>query len=78
MKKDERKREKEEGNRGNLAFRPIMERLIGKALESSEGTSSMHRSVKEVIKPYEVREQRYKRLKIYKSAAILKNSPHIG
>ena len=38
----ERKKEKEEENRGgNLAFRPIMERLIGKGLEGSEGTSSI-------------------------------------
>ena len=36
----ERKEEKEE-NWGNLAFRPIMEWLIGKGLESSEGTSSI-------------------------------------
>ena len=37
----ERKKEKEEENRGNQAFRPIMERLIGKGLERSEGTSSI-------------------------------------
>ena len=36
------KKEKEsEENRGNQAFRPIMERLIGKGLERSEGTSSI-------------------------------------
>ena len=41
-RKKERKKEKEsEENRGNLAFRPIMERLIGKGLEGSEGTSSI-------------------------------------
>ena len=41
-RKKERKKEKEsEENRGNQAFRPIMERLIGKGLESSEGTSSI-------------------------------------
>ena len=40
--KVERKKEKEdEENRGNQAFRPITERLIGKGLESSEGTSSI-------------------------------------
>ena len=40
--KVERKKEKEsEKNQGNQAFRPIMERLIGKGLESSEGTSSI-------------------------------------
>ena len=39
--KEERKKEKEEENWGNLAFRPIMELLIGKGLESSEGTSSI-------------------------------------
>ena len=40
---DERKKEKEEEeNRpGKQAFRPITERLIGKGLESSEGTSSI-------------------------------------
>ena len=36
----ERKKEKEE-NRGNQAFRPIMERVLGKGLEHSEGTSSI-------------------------------------
>ena len=41
-KMKERKNEKEsEENRGNQAFRPIMERLIGKCLECSEGTSSI-------------------------------------
>ena len=39
-KMKERKKEKEE-NQGNQAFRPITERLIGKGLESSEGTSSI-------------------------------------
>ena len=40
--KEERKKEKEsEENRGNQAFRPIMERLLGKGLECSEGTSSI-------------------------------------
>ena len=38
--KVERKKEEEE-NRGNQAFRPIMERLLGKGLERSEGTSSI-------------------------------------
>ena len=38
MKKDERKKEKEsEENRGNQAFRPIMERLLGKGLEQGWG-----------------------------------------
>ena len=42
MKKDERKKEeKEEENWPNRAFRPIMERLDGKGLEHSEGTSSI-------------------------------------
>ena len=42
MKKDEsRKKEEEEENRGNQAFRPIMEQLLGKGLEHSEGTSSI-------------------------------------
>ena len=37
-----KKEEKEsEENRGNQAFRPIMERLLGKGLERSEGTSSI-------------------------------------
>ena len=41
-RKKERKKEKEsEENRGNQAFRPIMERLIGKGLERSEGTNSI-------------------------------------
>ena len=43
-KKDERRKKEEkesEENRGNQAFRPIMERLIGKGLERSEGTSSI-------------------------------------
>ena len=41
-RKKERKKEKEEEeNRGNQVFRPITERLIGKGLESSEGTSSI-------------------------------------
>ena len=41
-RKKERKKEKEEEeNRGNQAFRPITERLVGKGLESSEGTSSI-------------------------------------
>ena len=39
FKKKEEKEEEE--NRGNQAFRPIMERLIGKGLERSEGTSSI-------------------------------------
>ena len=38
--KVERKKEEEE-NRGNQAFRPIMERVLGKGLERSEGTSSI-------------------------------------
>ena len=41
MKKDERKKEEKEENRGKQAFRPIMERVLGKGLESSEGTSSI-------------------------------------
>ena len=39
--KERKKEKKEEENRGNLAFRSIMERLIGKGLECSEGTSSI-------------------------------------
>ena len=39
-RKKERKKEKEE-NRGNQAFRPIMERVLGKGLERSEGTNSI-------------------------------------
>ena len=40
--KVERKKEKEEEEiRPNWAFRPIMERLDGKGLELSEGTSSI-------------------------------------
>ena len=36
----ERKKEKEsEENRGNQAFRPIMEQVLGIGLECSEGTS---------------------------------------
>ena len=39
---NERMKEKEsEENRGNQAFQPIMERLLGKGLECSEGTSSI-------------------------------------
>ena len=42
MKKDEsRKKEKEEEIWPIWAFTPIMERLVGKGLESSEGTSSI-------------------------------------
>ena len=42
MKVERKKEEKEsEENRGNQAFRPIMERLLGKGLERSEGTSSI-------------------------------------
>ena len=37
----ERKKEEKEENRGNQAFQPIMERLLGKGLEGSEGTSSI-------------------------------------
>ena len=32
---------KSEENRGNQAFRPIMERVLGKGLELSEGTSGI-------------------------------------
>ena len=39
--KERKKEEKEEENRGNQAFRPITERLIGKGSEHSEGTSSI-------------------------------------
>ena len=40
--KERKKEEKEsEENRGNKAFRPIMERLDSKGLERSEGTSSI-------------------------------------
>ena len=38
--KERKKKEKEE-NRGKQAFRPITERLLGKGLEHSEGTSSI-------------------------------------
>ena len=47
MKKDERKKERKkeekesEENRGNQAFRLIMEWLLGKGLEHSEGTNSI-------------------------------------
>ena len=34
-------RKKEEENRGNQAFGPIMERELGKGLEHSEGTNSV-------------------------------------
>ena len=41
-RKKERKKEKEsEENWGNQAFRTIMERLLGKGLKRSEGTSSI-------------------------------------
>ena len=41
-RKKERKKEKEsEESRGNQAFRLIMEQLLGKCLECSEGTSSI-------------------------------------
>ena len=40
-KMKERKKEKEEENWPNRDFRPIMERLDGKDLERSEGTSSI-------------------------------------
>ena len=41
-KKERKKEEKEsEENRSNQAFRPIMEQLLGKGLERSEGTSSI-------------------------------------
>ena len=39
--KVERKKEKEEENRANWDFRPIMELLDGNGLEHSEGTSSI-------------------------------------
>ena len=40
--KEKRKKEKEsEENRGIQAFRPILERVLGKGLERSEGTSSI-------------------------------------
>ena len=40
--KERKKEEKEsEENRGNQAFRPIMERLLGKGLEHSEDTNSI-------------------------------------
>ena len=38
--KKERRKESEE-NWGNQAFRPIMEWLLGKGLEHSEGTNSI-------------------------------------
>ena len=40
-RKKERKKEEKEENQGNQAFQPITEQLIGKGLESSEGTSSI-------------------------------------
>ena len=41
--KEERKKKKnlKKIGPGNQVFRPIMERLIGKGLEGSEGTSSI-------------------------------------
>ena len=41
--KEERKKEEKacEENLENLAFQPIMEQLLGKDLECSEGTSSI-------------------------------------
>ena len=41
--KEERKKEEKasEENLENLAFQPIMEQLLGKVLERSEGTSSI-------------------------------------
>ena len=39
--KVERKKEKEEEIRPNWDFHPIMERLDGKGLERTEGTSSI-------------------------------------
>ena len=42
MKEERKKEEKEEEeNRPNWAFRPIMDRLEGKGLVRSEGTSSI-------------------------------------
>ena len=42
MKVERKKEEKEfEENRGNQASRPKTERLLGKGLEHSEGTSSI-------------------------------------
>ena len=43
-KKDERRKKEEkesEENWANWAFRPIMDRLVGKGLERSKGTSSI-------------------------------------
>ena len=39
--KERKKKKKKKISRGNQAFRPIMERLLGKGLERSEGTSSI-------------------------------------
>ena len=39
--KVEKKKKEEEENRGNQAFGPIMERLLGIGLERSEGTNSI-------------------------------------
>ena len=38
---ERRKKHNLKKNRGNQAFQPIMERLLGKGLEHSEGTSSI-------------------------------------
>ena len=41
MKVERKKEKEEEENRGNQAFRPIVERPLDKGLERSEGTSSI-------------------------------------
>ena len=41
MKERKKEENESEENRGNKAFRPIMERLLGKGLECSEGTNSI-------------------------------------
>ena len=41
LKKKLKKEKESEENWSNWAFRPIMERLLGKGLEHSEGTSSI-------------------------------------
>ena len=41
MKERKKEEKEEEENRRNQAFRPIMERLLGKGLERSESTNSI-------------------------------------
>ena len=41
MKKDEKKKEEKEENRGNQAFRLMMDQLLGKGIERAEGTNTI-------------------------------------